>query len=559
MAAAMLLAAIFAVLPLGRQAGAQAQANYIVVYANGVSAEAARNAIIAAGGIIVSENTAVGVASVASENPQFLDAVNQQAALFGAARNLPVAQIEPNQVLKQDEVEGLIEEGQLRKVDPGTGPVDRSGGQAGIDPLAYLQWDMDMIHANASGSHAVQAGDERVLVGIIDSGIDASHPDLAPNFSWDLSRNFATDIELIDGPCEYPGCVDPPYVDNNGHGSHVAGTVAAALNGIGIAGIAPNVTLVNIRGGQDSGYVFLLPVVNALVYAGDIGVDVVNMSFYIDPWLYNCTNNPADSPEDQMEQQAIIEATERAMNYARDKGVAMTVSAGNNHIDLGNPTFDNSSPDYPPGEAYDRTVDNSCRTMPVEADAAIVVSALGPTKVKADYSNYGVEQTNVSAPGGHFRDYLGTPQYRTFSNLVLSTFPQSVLEESGLLDPDGNPLTDQVVRDCQSGVCAYYMYLQGTSMAAPHAAGVAALIVSQYGKLDPLHPGGIRFNPRSTKIILERSATNTPCPDPRLFSYTNVGRPASWDAYCDGEASFNGFYGEGIVDALRAVTNPKGQ
>ena len=82
-------------------------------------------------------------------------------------------------------------------------------------------------------------------------------------------------------------------VDEGGHGTHVAGTVGAALNGFGIAGVAPKVDLVNIRAGQDSGYFFLQPTVNALTYAGDHGIDVVNMSFYIDPWLYNCADNPA--------------------------------------------------------------------------------------------------------------------------------------------------------------------------------------------------------------------------------------------------------------------------
>ena len=55
-----------------------------------------------------------------------------------------------------------------------------------------------------------------------------------------------------------------------------------------MSGIAPDASLVNIRGGQDSGYFFLGPVVNALTYAGNNGLDVVNMSFYVDPWLYNC-------------------------------------------------------------------------------------------------------------------------------------------------------------------------------------------------------------------------------------------------------------------------------
>ena len=84
-----------------------------------------------------------------------------------------------------------------------------------------------------------------------------------------------------------------------------------------MAGVAPGVELVNIRAGQDSGYFFLKPSVDALTYAADIGVDVVNMSYYIDPWLYNCADNPADSPAEQLEQRTIIEATERALAYAR--------------------------------------------------------------------------------------------------------------------------------------------------------------------------------------------------------------------------------------------------
>ena len=71
---------------------------------------------------------------------------------------------------------------------------------------------------------------------------------------------------------------------------------ARAINGLGIAGVAPSVDIVNLRAGQDSGYFFLQPTVDALTYAGDHGIDVVNMSFYIDPWLYNCAANPADSP-----------------------------------------------------------------------------------------------------------------------------------------------------------------------------------------------------------------------------------------------------------------------
>ena len=127
----------------------------------------------------------------------------------------------------------------------------------------------------------------------------------------------------IDGPCEEPTCHDPADVDQGGHGTHVAGTVGAALNGVGVAGVAPKVDLVNLRAGQDSGYFFLQASVNALTYAGDHGIDVVNMSYYIDPWLYNCADNPGDSPAEQAQQRTIIEATQRALDYAHDHGVTL--------------------------------------------------------------------------------------------------------------------------------------------------------------------------------------------------------------------------------------------
>jgi hypothetical protein len=89
-------------------------------------------------------------------------------------------------------------------------------------------------------------------------------------------------------------------------------------------------------------------------------------------------------------------------------------------------------------------------------------------------------------------------------------------------------------------------------MASPHAAGVAALIVSEFGTRDRTH-GGLTLAPETVKRILKETATDHACPDPRLVDYTIVGRPASWNAYCDGDEDYNGFYGSGIVDALNAV------
>lgn len=523
---------------------------YIVLYQSEASLAAARMAVRAAGGMLVRENHRIGVATATSVNPRFAADLMRQAAIAGVARDKPVSRTAPARRIKRDVVEYLTaaERKSARRA------IARRSAAPAAEPLAALQWDMAMIHATADGSYAAQPGDQRVLVGILDTGVDGTHPDIAPNFDAARSRNFTTDIELVDGPCAAEpdaSCSDPANVDENGHGTHVAGTIGAPINGFGMAGVAPNVKLVNLRAGQDSGYFFLQPSVDALTYAGDIGVDVVNMSYYIDPWLYNCANNPADSPAAQLEQRTIVEATNRALDYAHRRGVTLIAAAGNSHTDLNNPTFDPTSPDFPPGAEYNRTVDNSCLDMPTEGNNVLSIVAIGPTTMKADYSNWGTEQATVAAPGGYFRDGLGTPIHRTVATQILSAYPLNVAIADGVLNPDGTPNTPFVVRDCQGATCAYYQYIQGTSMASPHAVGVAALIVSEHGRRDD--DGGLTLLPVKTEKFMARTATDHPCPDPPVLDYANVGRDASYRATCTGHAHFNSIWGHGIVDALRAV------
>ena len=283
---------IAASLPLlAPSAGADDQAStgdthlFLVLYADGASLAQGRAAVTAAGGTIRTENAAIGLAEVRSTNPSFLQDVRGQGAVKGAARDQSVATARP----------GMGHKFADERLDAErAAAVPHSGGPAvkpapGTDPLTGYQWDMAMIGAqDEDGSPALEAQGDGVLVGIIDTGIDGAHPDIAPNFSNALSRNFTVDMPVIDGPCEYADCVDPANVDNDGHGTHVAGTVASPVNAVGITGVAPEATLVNVRAGQDSGYFFLGPTVDALTYAADAGIDVVNMSFYVDPWLYNC-------------------------------------------------------------------------------------------------------------------------------------------------------------------------------------------------------------------------------------------------------------------------------
>jgi subtilisin family serine protease len=511
--------------------------DYIVVYAEGASSKAARAAIADAGGSLVKENSAIGVATVSSKNSDFVADATAETALLGAANNRPIGR---SPGARSDQFR--IEKGDA----PQKGSPPR-GAPPAAEPLSGEQWDMRMIGATPEGSYRKQPGSRQVRVGIIDTGIDGSHPDIAPNFDGRLSRNFTTDKPDIDGPCEEEpdqSCSDPANVDEAGHGTHVAGTIGSPINGVGIAGVAPNVTLVNLRAGQDSGYFFLQPSIDALTYAGDNGIDVVNMSYYIDPWLYNCRNYPGDSPAEQREQRTIIAATQRALDYARNRGVTLVAAMGNQDDDLGAPEPDTLSPDYPEGSERPRQVDNSCLSMPTEGEGVISVSAVGPSKRKAFYSNYGTEQTSVSAPGGDSRDTatgLANPR-----NRILAPYP-APLAQADLADPRFAPLVVQ-----QGG--AYYEWLQGTSMASPHAVGVAALIVSEYGERDRRHHGGLKLDPATTERILRRTATDTPCPEPRLYDYPEPSSGDQYTAYCDGPPSNNGFYGDGIVDADRAVS-----
>ncbi|HEX5823540.1 MAG TPA: S8 family serine peptidase [Candidatus Limnocylindrales bacterium] len=530
--------------------GGDNQTEYVVLAESGASAADVLRAIASAGGTVTSRNAAIGTFEVRGPAAGFVEAVSASAAVFGATHERPVGQIPDAAPIKASDAE-------VEALHPGAAGPRHGGSTAGSDPLDSLAWGLAMVKSDLA--RAVNAGDSRVLVGILDSGIDASHPDLAGQLETSLSRNFVTDIPAIDGPCEDPSCVDPATEDDSGHGTHVAGTVAAAANGLGVSGVAPGVRLVSIRGGQDSGYLFLGPVTNALTYGADIGVDVINMSFYVDPWLYNCTANPADSPSAQLEQRTIIEAMNRALDYANSKDVTLIGSLGNNHEDLGHPRPDATSPDYPPGTAYPRVIDNAtCVDLPVEGHHVIGVSALGPSTAKADYSNYGLEQISLSAPGGWFRDGFGTPTFRTNGNQILSTYPLHILQAGGQVDAAGNVtpagVAIGVMKDCSGTTCGYYAYLQGTSMASPHVTGVAALAVSRFGVKDPRNKGGLRLAAWKTEFVLTDGAAEHACPVPPLFSYAAVGRPPEFDALCEGTTAFNGFYGHGIVDAYATVT-----
>jgi lantibiotic leader peptide-processing serine protease len=555
------VAAIALVSPMigasGGHATAEEQASYVILANDAGSVDLAVQSVKSSGGSVLRVNRAIGLVTASSNDAGFAASLVTKAGVAGVARDTVIGKAPSDALNRSKSVE---QEGRLGEaVAASQAAAKEVDEDKRPEPLAGMQWDMRMIGATPDKSYEEQPGKKDVLVGVIDTGIDGTHPDIAPNFNAKLSRNFTVDIPLIDGPCEEEAdqsCNDANNVDEDGHGTHVAGTIASPINGIGMAGVAPNVTLVNLRAGQDSGYFFLGATVDALTFAGDNGIDVVNMSFYVDPWLFNCRSNPADSATEQSEQATIIDATQRALKYARDRGVTLVSALGNEHTDLGLATkLDETSPDFPPDSAKPRDVGNDCINIPAESDGVISVSSVGPSTKKADYSNHGNEQNDISAPGGFFRDFIGTPQNRTPENLILGPYPKNVALAAGNVDAvTGESLSPFVIAECSAPTidsCAYWQLIQGTSMAAPHAAGVAALIVSKYGDKDK-KLGGRTLAPAKVERILYATATKVACPAP-VITYAAEGRSPAFDAPCVGTASKNSIYGNGIVNANRAV------
>ncbi len=531
---------------------------YSVLAADGVDVKAAERAVRDAGGKVVRSNAPAGLITATAPANGFTERLASVQEVLYTSPTISIGQSPDAKRARTDE-DSVEQENKQ-----GANPSARADAKApaGMDPLDGQLWGLTSVRSDLARTE--QPGDKRVKVGVLDTGVDGSHPDIAPNFDAALSRNFTRDIptdelgQPVDGPCEFRGCVDPANWDDGGHGTHVAGTIAAAANGFGVSGVAPNVSIVNIRGGQDSGYFFLQPVVDALTYAGDAGLDVINMSFFVDPWLYNCSAHPLDTPEQTAQQRTVVTAVTRALKYAHRKGVTQLVALGNQHEDNGNPHPDAGSPNFPAGTNYTREVDNdTCLSMPVEGPHVLPVGSFGPSGAKADYSSYGTERISVSAPGGYFRDYFGTPEFRANENMVLSTYPKNVGVAEGTIDADGNITPDGeelgVQKACKDdGTCGYYQFLQGTSMATPHASGVAALIVSEFGKYSGQK---VSMDPTKVERVLEGSAFAVPCPEPRTVDYLDEGRDDSFTATCEGTLEFNGFYGNGAVDAWNAVKN----
>ncbi|AUB36465.1 Serine protease, subtilisin family [Nostoc flagelliforme CCNUN1] len=279
----------------------------------------------------------------------------------------------------------------------GAAAVARGIGQntfADVSDLGGNNWGADLVKAPEVWAQGYTG--KGVVVAVVDTGVDYNHEDLKNNI-WTNTKEIAGNAIDDDGN----GYIDDNYgwnfsdknnntLDNNGHGTHVSGTIAGENNNYGVTGIAYNAKIMPVKVLNESGSGSYSSISKGIRYAVDNGANVINLS------LGGASSN---------------RTLESAINYASSKGVIVVMAAGNDG---------NSSPDYPARYAY---------------KSGIAVGAVDKNNNLADFSNRSGanEISYVTAPGVKVNSSVPNNQYGTYS---------------------------------------------GTSMAAPHVAGVVALMLS---------------------------------------------------------------------------------
>ena len=454
------------------------ESTYVVLSPQGQSTAKAAARVAAAGGRVVADYRQIGVLVVRSTDPAFAGAVTGSGV---------------ESVASTDGLGTALEDSATTVV--AAPDVAAATGDPTAEPLWGLQWDMAQI--DVPEAQAVTTGDPSVVVGVLDSGISSTHPDLATQIAKDQSAS------CLGGVVDTAESAWNPTTSD--HGTHVAGTIAAAINGVGIAGVAPGVKVASVKVVNDDGFIYPEAAVCGFMWAATHGMQVTNNSYFIDPWEFNCRNDARQRP--------VWQAVQRAIRYSQSRGVLNIASAGNSNVDLQHKFVDASSPNDGSFPIEDRTITGACVDLPAEAPGVVTVSAVGTQQLKSYYSSYGQGVVDVAAPGGDSRQ--PNPAVSTPANTILSTVINTTTKVNG------------------------YGYKQGTSMASPHAAGVAALALSA-------HPS---LSPGALASMLERTAVALPCPegvyDPR------PGLPI-YQAECTGGAR-NSFYGAGNVNAFNVV------
>jgi subtilisin family serine protease len=320
----------------------------------------------------------------------------------------------------------------------GFGPADSTAFVLGQSGYAVTQQSPE---ANLRADLAWESKRDcsTISVGVIDSGIDANYPDLNQNLDLANSRNFVPDA-LLNDDCSQNSVAIPnggnsiapaKYVDENGHGTHVAGTIGAlGNNGVGVSGVCWNAKIITIRTMNRCGRGSSASIISGINYAAENKIRVVNMSLGGDVSEFVLSPNSAEYRSIAAVGAAGGLVIAAAGNESTDNSVAFKFPASINH------------------------------------PALVSVASHNALNQISEFSNFSANNVHIAAPGEG----------------IVSTIPLAV--RSGLAQLINNsdvanlPAAEKFKEAAMTFPQRGYDLKDGTSMAAPHVAGVAALVWS---------------------------------------------------------------------------------
>ena len=327
--------------------------------------------------------------------------------------------------------------------------VDQSGAE-----FFSFQWNLLVIRANSAW--AITREGQNTLVCDLDTGIDPTHIDLVGKINLGVSTSFVV--------------TEPDILDHNTHGTYVSALISS--NGIGMASVAPKAQLCQVKVLDQTGSGSFGDIITGVVYAADVGADVINMSL-------GAVLSPRDSGVTQL-----AEILQQAVDYAHRHGVTIAAASGNDALDLAR-------------------VDSI--ELPAELRHVISVGATAPTDQQnfdniASYSDFGFPGTTVFAPGGDFQPQNGG----VTTDLILSACSSFATELLPAIDCSNHET---------------YIFDAGTSAASPHVAAEAAIL-----KSDAPHRGRLRADLLPAECIKngpDRILTSGRYPDP-LYGFGRI-------------------------------------